>query len=117
MTMPETRDDSLGRVVHRTLLGGVILSAALLVCGLSVSLVQGAGADEAASGLGQIVRGAAAGQGVAMVNLGLIVLMLTPASRVAVLAVGWASRGRWRQAGIALAVALLLGISIVLGTG
>jgi uncharacterized membrane protein len=117
MAQQEPRGDLLGRMVHWTLLGGATASAALLICGLWVMLAQGPPHIEAVHGFGQLVPRALAGEGVAIVDLGLVVLMLTPASRVVVLAVGWALRRQWRMAAVALTVAALLAFSIGLGVG
>jgi uncharacterized membrane protein len=60
---------------------------------------------------------AAAGSGVALIELGLLVLILTPALRVAVLAVGWTAAGDRRFAATATIVLALLGLSVWLGLG
>ena len=117
MSQQESRGDPLGRMVHWTLLSGATASAALLICGLSVMLVQGPPQLEVVHGFGQLVPRALAGEGVAIVDLGLVVLMLTPASRVVVLAVVWTIRRQWRMAAVALTVAALLAFSIGLGAG
>ena len=60
---------------------------------------------------------AAKGDGTAILQLGLLVLMLTPVARVVVLAVGWLVDREWRFALVALFVFALLMTSLILGTG
>jgi uncharacterized membrane protein len=60
---------------------------------------------------------AIAGDGRSMINVGLIVLMLTPVVRVLMLAVGWSAARHWWMAGVAATVAALLAVSMALGVG
>jgi len=117
MPRNESRGDPLGRLVHWTLLGGVMASAALLICGLSMMFAQGPPRVDAMHGFGRLIPRALAGEGIAIVNLGLIALMLTPASRVVVLTIAWATRRQWRMAAIGSTVAALLAFSVALGAG
>lgn len=104
--------------VHYSLLSGLVASSLLLVAGLALVLMRDeprpAGPPAA---LLDTVRGVLAGQGIAMLDLGLLALMITPVLRVAVLAVGWSLAGWRRFAAIALTVLALLGASIFLGVG
>ncbi len=113
------RDDPrLARTVHRTLLSGVVLSGVLLLAGLVIVLVRGDLSPYAPPlGLGQLLRTATKGNGVSLLDLGVLLLMCTPLVRVAVLAVGWAMTGCRRFAAVAFAVLALLGLSLFLGIG
>jgi hypothetical protein len=112
-----SRSDRLARVVHWTLLGGVIASAALLVAGLVLARGTPVAPGEPVSRLGRLAARALAGDGVAVLDVGLLVLMLTPVCRVAVLAVGWLLARQWAMALVALTVAAMLGLSVGLGVG
>lgn len=68
---------------------GVTLSCALLAAGLILGTAQ-------------------------VVNAGLVVLMLTPAARVAVVTHLFVRRREWTFAGISIGVLLLIGVSLLL---
>src|SRR5947209_14485565 len=101
--------------VHRSLLAGLTVSGLLLMLGLIVALASGKPRPAGAVPSFKIIREVLGGDGVAMINLGLLFLMGTPILRVAVLAIGWTLRRSWRFAAVALAVLGLLGLSLVLG--
>jgi uncharacterized membrane protein len=104
--------------VGRTLLAGLIASGLLLVPGLVIVLVTAAPRPEGAPpALGELLRRGLAGDGVALLDLGLLTLMGTPVLRVAVLAVGWWWEGDRRFASVALAVLALLCFSFAIGFG
>lgn len=67
--------------------------------------------------MAEVYRGILVASPVSMLYLGLIVLMATPVVRVAVLAAGWAAQARWRAAGVAMFVLILLGMSVGMGVG
>ena len=107
---------TLARWVHRVLLSGVVTAGLLMAVGLAVAIVREqprpVGQPHSVSTLPGRV---AAGDGVALIELGLLLLILTPASRVAVLAVGWLASGDRRFAAVALSVLGLLALSVWLG--
>lgn len=104
--------------VHYSLLSGLVVSALLLTAGLVLALWRG---EPRPGGpppsLLRTVRGVLAGQPTAMLDLGLLALMITPVLRVAVLAVGWSLAGERRFGLTALTVLALLAASIWLGCG
>jgi uncharacterized membrane protein len=108
----------LERAVHFTLLVGLLASAALLLAGLGRIVVAPESPPDllhpAASAL---LRAGLRGDGVALAELGLWVLVATPVLRVAVLLVGWAVAGEGRFAVVAAAVLALLAASAWLGLG
>jgi uncharacterized membrane protein len=67
--------------------------------------------------LANVVRDALRGDGIDLIDLGLLALISTPALRVAVLALAWAREREWRFAGVAIAVLALLALGMVLGVG
>lgn len=98
----------LERAVHRTLLGGVLLSGAFMLLGLALVLTQrifDAGATSSST----------LEYGTSLIDGGILLLMLTPLVRVAVLAIGWLWTGERTFAAVALAVLALLGWSLILG--
>jgi uncharacterized membrane protein len=108
----------LSWAVHITLLGGLLLSAALLILGATRILTgHELRHEQQPAGIASILANAKAGDGVAILDLGLLILMLTPVLRVAVLAVGWLIDREWRFGVIAVCVLALLLTSLILGTG
>ncbi|HET6326802.1 MAG TPA: DUF1634 domain-containing protein, partial [Planctomycetaceae bacterium] len=57
------------------------------------------------------------GDSSAILNLGLLVLMLTPVARVFVLAIGWLMNRDWTFSVVAFCVLAMLVLSVLLGTG
>lgn len=111
---PERR---LERAVHWALLGGLTASTALLLSGLVGAVARGGPRpDGPPRPFGEIARGAARGDPIALMALGLPLLIATPVLRVAVLAVGWALERNWRFAAVACAVLALLVASFLLGS-
>ncbi|MBV8557098.1 MAG: DUF1634 domain-containing protein [Planctomycetaceae bacterium] len=104
--------------VHWSLLSGLAVSALLLALGLGLALIRGGPRPEGPPHpLSALLRGAAHGEGVDLLDLGLLILIGTPVLRVAVLAVGWWTMGDRRFAAVALTVLALLGLSLALGLG
>lgn len=104
--------------VHVTLLGGVILSGIALLIGLALVFVaHQPRPEEPPPAVGHLLWHAVLGDGVAVIYVGLLLLMLTPLARVAMLAVGW-TLGRDRRFALAAATVLaLLVLSLLLGVG
>jgi uncharacterized membrane protein len=79
--------------ISRVLLGGVMLAAAMILSGLALFLAKGQADVESLSKLvdqqrasanfGAILRGIGRGDGKSLMQLGLLALILTPISRVA----------------------------------
>lgn len=110
------RAPRLDRWVQATLLSGIVLSGILLSVGLlTIFIRHEARPVGPPSNLAVLVHSALAGNGLAMTELGLLALMITPLLRVAVLAAGWAYEGERRFAVVALVVLGLLGFSLFLG--
>jgi uncharacterized membrane protein len=112
------KEDRLAHWVHKSLLFGVVLSGIVLGVGLFQDAQRGpnepAGEHDK---IGEVIQGSEHADGVSLINLGLLLLMATPVLRIAVLTLGWFMTSDRRFAVIALAVLVLLAISIVLGVG
>jgi uncharacterized membrane protein len=67
--------------------------------------------------LPELVDMARHASGVALMELGVLLLLLTPVLRVLVLALGWTARREARMAFISLIVLALLAISVLFGMG
>ncbi|MGC8642409.1 MAG: DUF1634 domain-containing protein, partial [Isosphaeraceae bacterium] len=98
--------------------GGVMISGLLIAGGLVLALVFNHPRPEGtAPSLSLSLQHASRGHGIALMNLGLLALMVTPVLRVAVLAIGWGMNRDRRFLAVALGVLVLLTISPVLGVG
>jgi uncharacterized membrane protein len=110
--------DRLSWTVHISLLGGLLISAALLVLGATLVLMAHQSRSETRPlQVAVLFSRAVSGDGVAILDVGILILMLTPVLRVIVLAVGWLIDRQWRFAIVALIVFALLTTSLLLGTG
>jgi uncharacterized membrane protein len=110
--------DPLARAVHWTLLIGLIGSGLLMIVGLFMAMLKNQPRPMLLiTSLSDLLRMAGAGNGVAWMELGILLLLLTPIMRVIVLAIGWAVRRDGRMALVALTVLALLAISMWIGVG
>jgi uncharacterized membrane protein len=111
--------DPLAHWVHRSLLAGLIVSAAALIVGVAVAIAkdQPLGEGGPPKHVRALVEDAAHGNGDALLNLGILALLFTPICRVVVLAIGWTVRREHRMAFVALCVLALLAISLIVGIG
>lgn len=112
----EHRQHRLEHWVHWTLLGGLSVSAVLLVAGILAMLAQGEPAATPHQPLGELVRESTQFKGPALTVLGLLVLMITPILRVVILLLGWTLQREWRFSAVSLVVLVLLIVSLLLGT-
>lgn len=115
--MPDAKQPAkLKLAVHWTLLAGVLASGSLMLLGLAIALLTDQPRPEGPPAeLRDILRSALSGNGIAIINVALLLMMLTPLLRVAVLAAGWAASGNRRFAAVALLVLALLAISVAIG--
>lgn len=114
--MPQADQHRLDHWVHRTLLAGLMVSGVLLAAGIAMMLAQGHPQAAKYESFSMLIHDAGRLNGQAVTTLGLLALMITPILRVAVLLMGWATQRQWRFAGVALAVLVLLCISLALGS-
>lgn len=117
--MPDPRQAApLARVVHLVLLIGVVAAGLLLAIGLVVAVALGQPRPIGGPApIHTLPSRLTAGEGIALIELGVLTLVLTPAVRVAVLAIGWAAAGERRFAAVAGTVLALLALSVWLGLG
>jgi uncharacterized membrane protein len=109
---------TLARAVHWTLLIGLLVSALMMIAGLFVAIAKDQPRPEALiTSVPELVRMAGEGNGVAWMELGVLMLLATPVLRVIVLAIGWSLQRDGRMALVALVVLLLLAVSVVLSAG
>jgi uncharacterized membrane protein len=113
--MDTNKEHSVDHLIHYTLLGGVSISATLLVVGLFIVLARGTPHPKITPSPGEILRQAFMAKGVGLIYLGLFLLMITPLARVIMLIYGYARIGWRRFALVSLLVLLLLGTGFALG--
>lgn len=113
--MQNTDPHRLDHWVHRTLLVGLTVSGVLLAVGLTTMLLQVHEQAPQYESFPKLLHDSARLNGPAVTTLGLLALMITPIVRVVVLLIGWTVERDWRFAGVALAVFVLLCISLSLG--
>ena len=116
-------DRRLETIVGRLLQGGVLLAAAVVFAGGACYLVRHhaepanyhtfAAGSAATRTLTGIVRAAAAGNSQALIQLGLLLLVLTPIARVAVALVGFLLERDRLYAVVSLIVLLILAFSLL----
>jgi uncharacterized membrane protein len=106
--------DRLTHVVRRTLQAGLTVAVVLMLIGAVLAVAKPPAKSPSSGGM---VSRAMQGDSSAILQLGLVVLMLTPVARVLVLAVGWLMSRDWTFSLIAFCVLALLVTSILLGTG
>ena len=109
---------TMEQVISRTLQAGLALSASIIGLGVVVWAVTGDGgyaAGESPVGLGEAWAGALVLRPLALVQLGLLALVVTPVVRVAVSVVLWWRRRDWAYVAITGTVLALLALSFWLG--
>lgn len=109
-------------IIAYVLRGGVLLSAGVIVLGVLLYATGGGaggaiGSRPTPSTFGAVLAGVARGDGRAVIELGLLILLATPVLRVAVSTVTFALERDWRYVAITAAVLTVLILSFVLGKG
>lgn len=117
---PQSRDDHreemrLNTTISRVLVVGLVTAVALLVVGAVLTLVRPDAVPIRATSLGGMADQLAAGEASGFLQLGLVVLLLTPFARVLALGVAFAGRRQWLFVGISAIVAGFLVVGAVLG--
>lgn len=106
---------SLELFLHNLLVGGVILSSALLILGLIIALAGGNGLPDSVPPIPQVIPLALAFDPAGLLALGLLVLIATPILRVAGSIIGFMVERDWRYALITFVVFLIVLGSIFAG--
>jgi len=113
-----SKSDPLARAVHVSLLTGSVVSAISFIAGLAIALASGKPRPDIPPQLDtSLFRAALHFDGVALLDIGLLSLMLTPLVRIVILAGGWTLRRDFRFALVALVVLMLLIASLMKGVG
>ena len=107
--------DPASAAVSRTLTAGTAVSLSLMAAGLVLSLARGGPLPDAATPLGGLAAGLQAGDPATLMSLGLLVLLATPAARVAVLAWQFARRREWIFVAVSLTVLGVLAAGVLIG--
>jgi len=110
-------------MVSFVLRSGVIVSAAVIVIGLMLLAYHGmaglqggiATAFDFPHSFGAVFAGVAKLDPVSVISLGLLLMIITPVTRVAVSIVAFAMERDWRYVGITALVLLVLLVSFALG--
>jgi len=110
-------------MVSAVLRSGVIVSAAVIVFGIALLAIHGfkgiGGSIDAVQNyphsFGLVVAGLARLDPVSVITLGLLLIIITPVTRVAVSIIAFAMEGDWRYVGITTIVLLVLLVSFALG--
>ncbi|MDD5302889.1 MAG: DUF1634 domain-containing protein [Elusimicrobia bacterium] len=111
------RRDPASVAVSRTLAAGVAASMTLMAAGFVLALLRGGPLPNAATPLPVLAAGLRACDPAAVMSLGLLILLATPAARVGVLAWQFARRREWIFVAISLTVLGVLAASVAIGRG
>ncbi len=115
VTAQKTRD--LNDAVHGILIVGLLISSALLVFGLVLALARGQPLPTAMLAPGAAVQACLALQPAGFLSLGLIVLLITPITRVIGSVIVFAWERDWVYTAVTLTVLVVMVISIMVGRG
>lgn len=114
MNVDNTPEPALNKYVGAVLITGVVLSFIILVWG-SVLYLAHPGAPEAARTLSGILLGTLHLNPSATINLGLLVLLLTPVSRIIAALIAFLFEKSYKFVAISIVVLVILTISTVVG--
>ncbi|MHB0875302.1 MAG: DUF1634 domain-containing protein [Anaerolineae bacterium] len=109
------RGGSPNAMLSRLLSIGIGLALSLIALGLLLALFRPVQQSTVATPFAQLPAAVASGDPAAVVSLGLVVLLATPAARVVALAVAYAERREWTFALLAVIVLLVLVTSFLVG--
>jgi len=110
-------------MVSVVLRSGVIISAAVIVIGLVMLVFNGladlkggiATAMNFPHTFGAVLSGVVRFDPISVITLGLLLMIITPVTRVAVSIIAFAMEGDWRYVGITTVVLFVLLVSFALG--
>ena len=109
--------DPASAAVSRTLTLGVAGSLAMMAAGFLLALLRGGPLPTAATPLPELAGGLRSLDASAVMSLGLVILLATPAARVVVLVWQFARRREWAFVAISLTVLAVLAASVAIGRG
>lgn len=105
----------LNSVISKVLVVGLLTAVFLLVVGAILAIAHPGSASVHISSLTDIPQQLVEGEPAGFLQLGLLVLLLTPFVRVLALGVLFATRRQWLFTGISIVVAALLAVGVALG--
>jgi uncharacterized membrane protein len=105
----------INRYIRSVLLGGMALSVATLTLGLAMFALSDGSWEPVTLSLGEIVAGLAQGNPIAVIDLGIIMLIVTPFSRVLAATVLFAVNRENRFVYVGLAIIAVIGLAILIG--
>jgi uncharacterized membrane protein len=105
----------LNRLIQMALMSGLIVSMVLMLIGTVLYFFHNTAGGAISMDVGSLLPGMAAGNPLAFMVLGIIVLMVTPALRVAVAALGYLLDGDWVFALVSAGVVVVLTASVLIG--
>ncbi|OGS01573.1 MAG: hypothetical protein A3G41_06225 [Elusimicrobia bacterium RIFCSPLOWO2_12_FULL_59_9] len=112
---PNLEDAGLNKSVSAVLAGGLILALFLMLLGTALAWKNSGGFSPRATPLAELAAALRRLEPTAVASLGIIVLLATPALRVAALLAGYARRRQWFFAAISASVLAVLALSLSLG--
>ncbi len=124
--MPTTEDAakarSTERLISTVLRGGVLLSGGVTLVGVMLFFIQQGSQDLGdvtkvpyPHTLGEVFAGVGHGSASAVIMLGLLLLIATPVTRIAVSILAFANERDWRYVAITAVVLVILLVSFLLG--
>ncbi len=112
---PGPRRATIDTVVHHTLVAGVAVGLALLLAGLTLTVVGRGGLAVASLKAPAALRAAVHLRAAGFYSLGLLVLILTPFIRVLGSIVAFTAAREWRFVAVTSAVLVVMLVSIAVG--
>lgn len=116
-TQSSSTEDKMQRVVQMTLFAGVVSSCVLLLIGSLLFFHSKTPVPPNAPNMARLLKNIHHLDGMHVAFAGLLVLMITPVARMAILVVGFLLERDWRFLLVALVVLLLLMISGIYSIG
>jgi len=107
--------DRLNEILRLVLLVGMLLSVGVLILGLLMFSLCGAGWEETTLSLGEIAEGLMEGNPVAVIDLGILLLIATPLTRVIASLVVFLMEGERKFVAVALAVLTVVSMAVLVG--
>jgi uncharacterized membrane protein len=107
--------ERINRYIRRVLLAGMVLSVSTLLIGLTMYALSPGTWDHVTLSLPEILSGIAEGNPIAVIDLGIILLIATPLTRVVAATVLFAVNRETRFIYVGLAVLAVVGLAILLG--
>lgn len=105
----------LNEVVRSMLIVGLSVSTVILIIGLALSVVGHQSLSNHVSELGNLLTRVRSGAPDGFLDLGILVLIVTPVLRVVGSLIEFINKRNWRYAGISALVLSILTVSVIIG--